>query len=166
MTERRTRRLARFAAVQGMQFALEPAQRRREPAALRVQDRRTAVGWFGVPGPRGFEVGQHLTHLDFDDGDGAVTRWTWGVFTLRAGPGSRDLVLRLVEDVLPYPWNAELSGNELVIYSRGWMRLRSRKLWRLMSTVGLALDPLLAQPARTSQSAERQRRRIHPSIEQ
>lgn len=166
LAERRTRRLVRFATANGLQFALEPAQQRRTPAVFRAQDWRIAVGWFGVPGPTGFEVGQHVAFVEYGDGDASGTRWTWGVFTLRTEAAGREVALQIVDGVLPRQWSAQLSGDQLVIFSQGWMRLRSRKLWERMSTVAQVLAPLLAQPERTSSSAERQRRGVPLAIEQ
>lgn len=164
---RRETSLARFAALHGMQFSIQPAASRRRPAVFRRQHRRTPVGWFGVPGPTGFEVGQHvsLEHLDTADNGASVTRWTWVVFTLRSDDAIDEATWHDLQSMLPRRWSAERCEDELVLYAPGWRRLRSRALWRFAEDVRRRLGPLLARPVRTSSSAERQRHGIRLSIE-
>ena len=165
--QRREQVLMRFATQHGMQFATEPAAARREPAMFRRQDARTAIGWFGVPGPTGFEVGQHVSiaNLDTADNSAYATRWTWVVFTLRSDDAVHETAWRDVQSMLGGRWDAERCGDELVLFARGWRRLRSRALWRFASDVQRLLEPLLAHPVRTSSSAERERRGIRLGIE-
>lgn len=157
----------RFAAGHGMQFSTGPAASRREPAVFRRQDSRRPVGWFGVPGPTGFEVGQHvsLAHLDTADNSASATRWTWVVFTLRSDGAMDEAVWCEVRSLLPRRWSTERCRDELVLFAPGWRRLRSRALWRFAEDVRQVLSPLLVQPARTSSSAERQRHGIRLPIE-
>jgi len=167
LAARREQSLARFAAQRGMQFSTGPAAERREPAVFRQQDARTPIGWFGVPGPTGFELGQHLSveRLDTADNGATVTRWTWVVFTL----GSDDAIdasrWRDVQRMLSGRWNAERCGAELVLFARGWRRLQSRALWLFAHEAQQLLEPQLTHPVRTSSTAERERHGIRLAIE-
>lgn len=148
-----------------MQFSTGPAAERREPAMFRRQDARTPIGWFGVPGPSGFEVGQHLSieRLDTADNGATVTRWTWVVFTLRSSDAAR--ALRDVLSLLPGRWNCERCGDELVLFVQGRRRLSSRALWEFAYGMQELLERQLTHPMRTSSSAERARRGIRLAIE-
>lgn len=136
-------------------------------ATFRLANERIPIAWFGVPGPTGFEVGQHVArvHLATMDDTVQVTRWTWVVFTLRAGPSCVEVARRMVSEVLSRGWCIEMHGNELVLY-RSWpTRVTSPRLWLLVKRVHSVLEPMLARPERTSDTAERGRRRVQLAIE-
>lgn len=159
-------RLQRFARERGLRFALEPAARR-TPSVFRRYDRQRLVGWFGVPGPTGFEVGQSIRTLTLgtDDEYADTSRITWAAFALRAGPTGAH-VLRTVAAVAPYGWHAEIDGHELVLWTLRLRhtRLNSARLWEWLNRAHDELTPLLARPEQTSESADRRRRGIRLAI--
>lgn len=158
------RRLRRFAQERGLLFEREVAARR-SPAVFRQYDRQTLVGWFGVPGPTGFEVGQSVRARAITDETAYTSRITWAAFALRPGDGAR-VALRIIAGVLPSGWNVEIDDDELVLWTlRRRTRLTSTRLWTWLEKAHGVLEPLLARPARVSAPAVRERRGIRLAIE-
>ena len=159
------RRLKRFADERGLLFEHEPAARR-TPAVFRRYDRQTLVGWFGVPGPTGFEVGQSVRNLTITDETAHTSRITWAAFALRTGDDGARVALRAIAGVLPSGWNAEIDQNELVLWTlRRRTRLTSTRLWTWLEQAHGVLEPLLARSERVSDPAIRRRRGIRLAIE-
>lgn len=159
-------RLQRFADARGLQFALEPAGRR-TPAEFRRYDERVLVGWFGVPGATGFEVGQivQIVALGGADNSAHTSRITWTSFTLRTGPAGNDVALRTAAAVMPTGWHADIDNNELVLWTLRRTRLTSARLWAWLDLAHTTLEPMLARPERVSDSSGRCRRGIRLAIE-
>ena len=98
--------LERFARRHGLQFAQEPAARR-TPVVFRQYDEQKLVGWFGVPGPTGYEVGQSIRQVSFGDPESATTsRLTWASFTLRTGSAGDARALTTVSSIAPAGWRS------------------------------------------------------------
>lgn len=157
-------RLERFAHARGLQFAMELAARR-TPVEFRQYDEQKPVGWFGVPGATGFEVGQSVRERAITDDSAHRSRITWAVFTLRTGDDGAQVAHRAVSGVLPSGWHAEIDDDELVLWTlRGRVRLTSTRLWAWLGEMHGILEPLLARPERVSDAAVRRRRGIRLAI--
>ncbi|MGO1921094.1 MAG: hypothetical protein ACTH07_06955 [Microbacterium sp.] len=164
------RRLGRFANAHGFQFAVEPSAARRAASFFRRSDGCDAVAWLGVPGGEGFEVAQHIERVNTGGPEPSETRqrWTWAVFSLRMtdqGPAVISTVLSAAtERFLLRGWRHEIVGTELFLVTTRFTSLTSRRMWRMLRDIQRALHPVLAQPERTSDLAERQRNGVRREI--
>lgn len=162
----RMRQLERFATAHGLQLAVEPAAERRAARLFGRSEFQDAVAWFAVPGPVGFEVGQHVERIDIggSENEEMRRRWTWAAFTLRQTGRSADASMEAIRPMLPRRWEAEVAGSELFLMATGPRALTSPRLWRMLHEIQQTLRPVLAHPARTTSAAERARRGIRLQI--
>lgn len=163
---RRMRRFARFAFAHGMQFAVGPSGERRAASFFVQSEYQDAVAWFGVPGPQGFEVAQHVERIDLSDPEPKEMRrrWTWAVFTLRQAGRVADATAAGLRPMLPRRWSVEVVGSELFLKTTWPTSPTSPRMWRMLCEVQRTLHPLLAHPSRTTSAAERERHGIRHEI--
>jgi len=165
VSERQARRLERFARARGLIFEREPAVRR-TPLEFRRYTTQRPIGWFGVPGPTGYEVAQRHEVQDLGDLEHAHTsRLTWVVFTLRTGPAGDAEALRVMAEMAPRCWHAQCTDGELIVWTRRFTRLTSPRLWKWLASAHDALTPLLSRSAQLDSAARRQRASIPRSVE-
>lgn len=159
---RRMRRLERFALANGMQVAVVPAGERRAASFFVRSEYQDAVVWFGVPGPQGFEVAQHVERIDLSDPEPKEMRrrWTWAVFTLRQAGRVADATAAGMRSMLPRRWSIEVVGSELFLKTTWPTSPTSPRMWRMLREVQRSLHPVLAHPTRTTSMAERERRGV------
>ncbi len=160
------RRLEQFAHERGMLFDREPPVRR-SPSVFRRYDDQRPVGWLGVPGATGFEVGQRIESVALHTADNAAqtSRLTWAAFTLRADVAAGVQAPDVVTAIMPHGWHVESGPDELVVWTRRRIRLTSASLWSLLTRVQVTLELQLARPASVSDLAERHRRGVRRAIE-